>query len=65
MEKQLKEKRQSAFTKRIGNTVFKVRVHFAEDTTDTLEDKLLHLLTVTDVAEAFKTDEEQKNEGGN
>lgn len=40
MEKQMTEKRQSAFTKRIGNTDFKVRVHFAENTTDALEDKL-------------------------
>ena len=62
MEKQLTKKEQSAFTKRIGNTVFKVRVHFAENTTDTIEDKLLHLLTVTDVAEAFETDAEQKKE---
>ena len=62
MEKQLAKKGQSAFTKRIGNTAFKVRVHFAENTTDTIEDKLLHLLTVTDVAEAFETDAEPKNE---
>lgn len=62
MEKQLTKKEQSAFTKRIGNTVFQVRVHFAENTTDTIEDKLLHLLTVTDVAEAFETDAEQKKE---
>lgn len=62
MEKTTTEKRQSAFTKRIGNTTFKVQVHFAENTTDTLEDKLLHLLTVTDVTEAFETDVEQKNE---
>lgn len=50
------EKSQSAFTKRIGNTTFKVKVHFAENTTDTLEDKLLHLLKVTDAEEAFVTD---------
>lgn len=62
MEKQLTEKKQSAFTKRIGNTAFKVQVHFAENTTDTLEDKILHLLTVIDVTEAFETDAEQKNE---
>ena len=47
-ERNVLEKSQSAFTKRIGNTTFKVKVHFAENTTDTLEDKLLHLLKVTD-----------------
>ncbi|MFW5671756.1 MAG: hypothetical protein ACOCM8_05595 [Acetivibrio ethanolgignens] len=30
-------------------------VHFAENTTDTLEDNILHLLTVTDVSEAVAT----------
>ncbi|MFW5651676.1 MAG: hypothetical protein ACOCNC_09935 [Acetivibrio ethanolgignens] len=39
----------------MGNTTFKVTVHFAENTTDTLEDKILHLLTVTDVSEAVAT----------
>lgn len=43
-ERNVLEKSQSTFTKRIGNTTFKVKVHFAENTTDTLEDKLLHLL---------------------
>lgn len=62
MEKQMTEKRQSAFTKRIGNTDFKVKVHFAENTTDTLEDKLLHLLTMTDVTEGFEADVKQENE---
>lgn len=55
-EKNVIEKPQSAFTKRIGNTTFKVRVHFAESTTDTFEDKLLHLLKITDAEEDFETD---------
>ena len=55
-ERNVLEKSQSAFTKRIGNTTFKVKVHFAENTTDTLEDKLLHLLKGTDAEEAFVTD---------
>ena len=55
-ERNVLEKSQSAFTKRIGNTTFKVKVHFAENTTDTLEDKLLHQLKVTDAEEAFVTD---------
>ena len=55
-ERNVLEKSQSAFTKRIGNTTFKVKVHFAENTTDTLEDKLLHLLKVTVAEEAFVTD---------
>ena len=56
-ERNVLEKSQSAFTKRIGNTTFKVKVHFAENTTDTLEDKLLHLLKVTDAEEAFVKDQ--------
>lgn len=54
-ERNILEKSQSTFTKRIGNTSFKVKVHFAENTTDTLEDKLLHLLKVTDAEETFVT----------
>ena len=34
----------STFTKRIGKTTYHVNVHFAEDTTDTVADKLLHLM---------------------
>lgn len=55
-ERNVLEKSQSTFTKRIGNTTFKVKVHFAENTTDTLEDKLLHLLKITDAEEDFTTD---------
>ena len=45
MEKKQKgQKCTSTFTKRIGNTTYRVNVHFAEDTTDTVEDKLLHLM---------------------
>ena len=62
-EKQITEKCQSTFTKRIGNTTFKVQVHFAENTTDTLEDKILHLLSVTDVPETDVTEITQKNAG--
>lgn len=34
----------STFTKKIGQTTFKVNVYFAENTTATFEDKLLHLM---------------------
>ena len=45
MEKKQKgQKCTSTFTKRIGNTTYRVNVHFAENTTDTVEDKLLHLM---------------------
>jgi hypothetical protein len=33
-----------SFTKKIGQTTFKVNVYFAENTMATFEDKLLHLL---------------------
>lgn len=55
-ERNVLKKSQSTFTKRIGNTTFKVKVHFDKNTTDTLEDKLLHLLKVTDAEESFATD---------
>lgn len=45
MEKKQKgQKCTNTFTKRIGNTTYRVNVHFAENTTDTVEDKLLHLM---------------------
>ena len=45
MEKKQKgQKCTRTFTKRIGNTTYRVNVHFAENTTDTVEDKLLHLM---------------------
>ena len=34
----------STFTKKIGQTIYKVNVFFAENTTATFEDKLLHLM---------------------
>ena len=34
----------SSFTKKIGQTTYKVNVFFAENTTATFEDKLLHLM---------------------
>lgn len=43
-KKQNGEKCTGTFTKRIGNTTYRANVHFAEDTTDTVEDKLLHLM---------------------
>ena len=43
-KKQNGQKCTSTFTKRIGNTSYRVNVHFAENTTDTVEDKLLHLM---------------------
>ena len=39
----------STFTKKVGQTTYKVNVCFAENTTATLEDKLLHLM-VNDIA---------------
>lgn len=41
----------STFTKKVGQTTtYKVNVLFAENTTSTLEDKLLHLM-VNDIAD--------------
>ena len=34
----------STFTKKVGQTTYKVNVFFAENTTSTFEDKLLHLM---------------------
>ena len=34
----------SSFTKRKGQTTYKVNVFFVENTTSTFEDKLLHLM---------------------
>lgn len=39
----------STFTKKVGQTTYKVNVFFAENTTATLEDKLFHLM-VNDIA---------------
>lgn len=39
------ERVMSFFTKKIGQTTYKVNVFFAENTTATFEDKLLHLMT--------------------
>ena len=39
-----KERAMSSFTKRKGQTTYKVNVFFAENTTTTFEDKLLHLM---------------------
>jgi hypothetical protein len=33
-----------SFTKKIGQTIYKVNVHFSENDTANFEDKLLHLL---------------------
>ena len=34
----------SQFTKRIGSTVYNVRVHFKQDAKETMEDKILRIL---------------------
>ena len=39
-----KERAMSSFTKRKGQTTYKVNVFFAENTTATFEDKLLYLM---------------------
>ena len=39
-----KERAMSSLTKKIGQTTYKVNVFFAENTTSTFEDKLLHLM---------------------
>ena len=45
MEQAVKtEQGMSSFTKKIGQTTFMVNVYFAENTTATFEDKLLHLM---------------------
>ena len=45
MEKKQKgQKCTGTFTKRIGNTTYRVNVHFAEDTTDTVAEKLLQMM---------------------
>ena len=33
-----------AFTKRIGNTVYRVRVHFSDSSTETAQDKIVRLI---------------------
>ena len=43
------DKGMPSFTKKIGQTIFKVNVYFAENTTATFEDRLLHLM-VNDIA---------------
>lgn len=50
MEQAVKtEQCMSSFTKKIGQTTFRVNVYFAENTTDAFEDRLLHLMA-TDIA---------------
>jgi hypothetical protein len=45
MEQAIKtEQGMSSFTKKIGQTTFKVNVYFAENTTVTFENKLLRLM---------------------
>ena len=45
MEQAVKtEQGMSSFTKKIGQTTFRVNLYFAENTTSTFEDKLLHLM---------------------
>ena len=45
MEQAVKtEQGRASFTKKIGQTTFRVNVYFAENTAATFEDKLLHLM---------------------
>lgn len=45
MEQTLNKKQEmSSFTKKIGQTTYMVNVFFAENSTATFEDKLLHLM---------------------
>lgn len=45
MEQAVKtEQGMSSFNKKIGQSTFRVNVYFAENTTATFEDKLLHLM---------------------
>ena len=58
-----KEQVMSSFTKKIGQTTFKVNVFFAENTTSTFEDKLLHLMANDIVTNGLCTKEaEQQSE---
>ena len=45
----LKNRKNDTFTKRIGNTIFKVRVFFDETSTEPMEEKVMHLVN-TDIA---------------
>ena len=61
MEQAVKtEQGMSSFIKKIGQTTFRVNVYFAENTTATFEDKLLHLME-NDIAKrkVSTPDEEQ------
>ena len=49
-----KEQAMSSFTKRKGQTTYKVNVFFAENTTATFEDKLLHLMA-NDIANRMQS----------
>ncbi|RGS35222.1 hypothetical protein DWX94_13995 [Coprococcus eutactus] len=52
-----------SYTKKIGQTTFRVNVYFAEDTTVTFEDKLLHLMANDIVTNGLCTKEaEQQSE---
>ena len=56
MEKKQNEKKcTGTFTKRIRNTTYHVNVHFAENTTDTVEDKLLHLMGTVELTDEFSS----------
>ena len=55
-----KEQVMSSFTKKIGQTTFKVNVFFAENTTSTFEDKLLHLMA-NDIANRSRIHRMQSN----
>ena len=44
MSKELTCRTYNPITRRIGNTTFKVKVHFSSDATETMEDKILRLI---------------------
>lgn len=43
------EKKKDTFTKRIGNTTYQVRVFFDKESTESIADKLMHLVN-TEIA---------------
>ena len=44
LSKELTCRTYNPITRRIGNTTFKVKVHFSGDATETMEDKILRLI---------------------
>ena len=44
MRELLKKQNMDTFVKRIGKTTYKVRVHFDNDSTESVKDKIMHLI---------------------